>query len=54
MERCLKCQGSMRFDRDFPGIICLRCGIVYYTDPNPEFAKMETGSRRRATHPEAA
>ena len=30
MQHCLKCRGSMRLDWEFPGIVCQRCGVVYY------------------------
>ncbi len=32
MQHCLKCEGSLRFDWEFPGLICQRCGVVYYFD----------------------
>ena len=39
MERCIKCQGSLRIDREFPGIVCQRCGLVYYFKPYIETSK---------------
>ena len=47
MERCLKCQGSLRIDREFPGMVCQRCGSVYYFKPHAGFLKAGIERRRR-------
>ncbi len=36
MDTCLKCLGRLRYDREFPGLVCQMCGAVYYSDPYPE------------------
>ena len=34
MDHCQKCLGSLRLDQEFPGLVCQRCGAVYYfSDP---------------------
>lgn len=47
MERCVKCQGSLRIDREFPGIVCQRCGLVYYFNPYVEPLKVGNERPRR-------
>ena len=47
MECCLKCQGSLRIDREFPEIVCQRCGLVYYFKPYVEFLKVGIERRHR-------
>ena len=46
MERCLKCHGSLRIDWEFPGMVCQRCGLVYYFKPYVECHNGEIGKRR--------
>lgn len=40
MKQCWKCHGTMRFDRDFPGMVCQMCGVVRYFNPYPEIIKV--------------
>ena len=49
MERCLKCQGSLRHDWEFPGLVCQMCGVVYYFNRfnREDYSEM---SKRRASH----
>ena len=35
MRNCLKCQGALRYDREFPALVCQRCGKAYYCNPFP-------------------
>ncbi len=36
MRTCLKCQGALRYDWEFPAMVCQRCGKAYYFNPFPE------------------
>lgn len=46
MEHCLKCRGSLRHDREFPGLVCQRCGVVYYfNSPSTEVYRRVTKQR---------
>lgn len=40
MKHCSKCHGLMRFDREFPGLVCQMCGVVRYFNPYPEIIKV--------------
>lgn len=40
MKQCWKCHGLMRFDREFPGLVCQMCGVVRYLNPYPKIIKM--------------
>ena len=40
MVHCLKCQGSLRYDWQFPGLVCQMCGAVYYFRPNYEIPEV--------------
>lgn len=46
MRCCRKCQGSLRYDREFPGMVCQSCGVVYYIGPPPDTVSGELGGRR--------
>ena len=46
MRCCRKCQGSLRYDRAFPGMVCQSCGLVYYIGPPPDTVSGELGGRR--------
>ena len=37
MATCLKCSGTLRYDQEFPGMVCQMCGAVYYSDPYREY-----------------
>ena len=50
MRHCLKCAGSLRFDRDFPALVCQRCGVVYYFKPRPKIVIAEMKQRREGWH----
>ena len=47
MGHCLKCQGSLRYDLEFPGFVCQRCGVVYYINTVAGDIKVQLASRRR-------
>ena len=46
MRCCRKCQGSLRYDREFPGMVCQSCGVVYYIGPPPDTVSGELGGKR--------
>ena len=46
MRSCRKCQGPLRYDREFPGMVCQSCGVVYYSSPPLELFEEETSKRR--------
>ena len=54
MKQCRKCHGSMRFDREFPGMVCQMCGIVRYFDPYPEIIKVARNPRAGMDRAKAA
>ena len=43
MRCCRKCQGPLRYDREFPGMVCQSCGVVYYIGPPPDTMSGELG-----------
>ena len=46
MRCCRKCQGHLRYDREFPGMVCQSCGVVYYFSPPPYTGSGELNKRR--------
>ena len=46
MRCCRKCQGHLRYDREFPGMVCQSCGVVYYIGLPPDTLSGELGGRR--------
>jgi hypothetical protein len=40
MVGCTKCRGPLRYDWQFPGMVCQMCGVVYYLQPNYELPKV--------------
>ena len=34
MVECTKCRGPLRYDWQFPVMVCQMCGVVYYLQPN--------------------
>ncbi len=44
---CLKCEGALRYDWEFPGLVCQRCGVVYYFNPCPKIVAAEIRKERR-------
>lgn len=45
MGHCQKCQGSLRYDREFPGMVCQMCGAVYYLNSYADLLQARTGKR---------
>ena len=48
MGHCLKCQGSLKYDLEFPGFVCQRCGVVYYINAFAGDIKVQLVNRRRS------
>ncbi len=46
MRSCRKCQGPLRYDREFQGMVCQSCGVVYYFSPPPDTGSVELSKRR--------
>ena len=40
MVECTKCRGPLRYDWQFPVMVCQMCGVVYYLQPNYELPKV--------------
>ena len=43
MRKCLKCKGALRYDREFPAMVCQRCGKAYYCNPFPGALQVTAG-----------
>ena len=40
MVECTKCRGPLRYDWQFPVMVCQMCGVVYYLQPKYELPKV--------------